>query len=142
MILCDFEMILCHFKISVLLFLSFRRKGSHMNINHRYLFVLWAMWMLGLTANIIWDALWDSVLTFSKIWNATEQWWFSNGDMSLYLRASSVLAFTCNKEVINKYINVFFCHNKYQNPGNKVVLHMADNNVMLYFISSHPSKST
>ena len=29
--------------------------------------------------------------------NATAQWWFSSGEMSLYLMASSVLAFTCDK---------------------------------------------
>lgn len=40
-------------------------------------------------------AMWSSCpsLTFSRISNATAEWWFSNGEMSLYRKASSVRAF-------------------------------------------------
>jgi hypothetical protein len=42
---------------------------------------------------------------FSKISNATAQWWFSNGEMSLYMSASSVLALIWN-EVKESKVNV------------------------------------
>ena len=41
--------------------------------------------------------------TWEMMSNATAQWWFSSGEMSLYRMASSVLAFTYKK---SKFINV------------------------------------
>lgn len=35
---------------------------------------------------------------FWRTSNATKQWWFSSGDISLYRRANSVLAFICVKK--------------------------------------------
>ena len=44
--------------------------------------------------------------SLARILNATQQWWFSNGEASLYRTASSVCAFIC-KHNINKYINAY-----------------------------------
>lgn len=44
----------------------------------------------------------------SRIRNATEQWWFSSGDMSLYRRASSVCALICRITIhfINQWVQI------------------------------------
>ena len=47
-------------------------------------------------------------ITWEIMSNATAQWWFSSGEMSLYLMASSVLAFTCRRKP-NKQINIGIC---------------------------------
>ena len=51
-----------------------------------------------------WNCSWLRFLTmlhwgFWRMWNATEQWWFSSGDASLYRKARAVPAFTCHKNL-------------------------------------------
>ena len=47
----------------------------------------------------LWGEVWEYCnVTWEIMSNATAQWWFSNGEMSLYLMASSVLAFTWSKK--------------------------------------------
>ena len=86
--------------------LSYQRHTTHTQqiINHNQCQVIQLYWMLRcrdlVTRKIKSAFVYNSLFcvgavmpnTFTRISNATAQWWFSRGAMSLYLRASSVWA--------------------------------------------------